>query len=143
MITFLHGDIFESGCEIPVNPVNTVGVAGAGLALQFKSRYPGWFQRYFDDCRSGLLYTGAVRMYPIDYGKRFVCCFPTKRSWRNPSQLEWIEDGLKDLKTKLAGHSCAVPRVGAGLGGLPYLAEVRPLIVDILGDCAEEIEVYE
>ena len=36
MIRFTQGNIFDSGCQALVNPVNCVGVMGKGLALQFK-----------------------------------------------------------------------------------------------------------
>lgn len=36
-VTIIHdGDIFTSKCNVLINPVNCVGVMGAGLALQFK-----------------------------------------------------------------------------------------------------------
>jgi len=40
MIKFVKGNIFESNAEALVNSVNTVGVMGKGIALQFKERFP-------------------------------------------------------------------------------------------------------
>lgn len=45
-----NGDIFESGCECLVNPVNCVGVMGKGLAKEFKSRYPSMYLTYKHAC---------------------------------------------------------------------------------------------
>ena len=39
MIKYVSGDIFNSKADVIVNPVNLVGVMGAGLAKQFKERY--------------------------------------------------------------------------------------------------------
>ena len=50
MIEFVKGDIFESHCFAAVNPVNCVGVMGAGLAKQFKERYPQMFKEYKKRC---------------------------------------------------------------------------------------------
>jgi O-acetyl-ADP-ribose deacetylase (regulator of RNase III) len=36
MIHFVKGNIFESDAEALVNAVNTVGVMGKGIALEFK-----------------------------------------------------------------------------------------------------------
>ena len=36
---FTTGNILESNAEALVNTVNTVGVMGKGIALQFKERY--------------------------------------------------------------------------------------------------------
>ena len=40
MIQYIKGNIFDSKAEALVNTVNTVGVMGKGLALQFKEAYP-------------------------------------------------------------------------------------------------------
>lgn len=47
MIEYIRGDIFSTNCEAIVCPVNTVGVMGKGLALEFKRRYaPDMFYTY-------------------------------------------------------------------------------------------------
>ena len=46
MIEFLSGDIFAADVEAVANAVNTRGVMGAGLALQFKNKYPWMFPEY-------------------------------------------------------------------------------------------------
>lgn len=147
MIHYVSGDIFSSGCDILVNPVNTVGVMGAGLALNFKSKYPGMFQRYFDDCRAGLLRVGEVKLYPVEHGKRFIANFPTKEHWGNSSKIEWIQDGLDDLREKLngvavSGKSIAFPKIGCGLGGLDW-EDVKPLLVKTFSDYEPVVEIYE
>jgi len=40
MIYYRTGDLFESNAEALVNTVNTFGVMGKGVALQFKKRFP-------------------------------------------------------------------------------------------------------
>lgn len=40
MIDFVHGDILQAETDALVNTVNTVGVMGKGVALQFKRRFP-------------------------------------------------------------------------------------------------------
>ena len=52
MLHFVHGDIFESQAKVLVNPVNCVGIMGAGLALQFKRRYPEEFNTYKIVCQN-------------------------------------------------------------------------------------------
>jgi len=39
MIKYITGNILESNAEAVVNTVNTVGVMGKGIALQFKKAY--------------------------------------------------------------------------------------------------------
>ena len=44
MITILHGNLLEAVADLYVNPVNTVGVMGAGVAKAFKLKYPDMYQ---------------------------------------------------------------------------------------------------
>jgi O-acetyl-ADP-ribose deacetylase (regulator of RNase III) len=46
MILFTKGNLLESKAEALVNTVNTVGVMGKGIALQFKERFPENFKVY-------------------------------------------------------------------------------------------------
>lgn len=40
MFLFKPGNILDSKCYALVNTVNTVGVMGKGIALQFKNEFP-------------------------------------------------------------------------------------------------------
>ncbi len=40
MIKYVKGNIFESPAQVIVNTVNTVGVMGKGIALEYKKKYP-------------------------------------------------------------------------------------------------------
>ncbi len=64
-----------------------------------------------------------------------VVCLPTKTTWRQGSDLELIERGCKALKLLAYQlnnspdvHEFFVPRLGAGLGGLDWEREVRPVV---------------
>jgi hypothetical protein len=46
LVSLVEVDIFVSSMQMLVNPVNTVGVMGRGLALQFKNMYPEMFLIY-------------------------------------------------------------------------------------------------
>ncbi len=124
MIRFARGNIFHSGCEALVNPVNCVGVMGKGLALQFKQRFPTNFASYAKACRAGELVPG--RMHLFDTGSPQPHCiinFPTKRHWRDASRLDDVAHGLAALARLIAANdirSTAVPPLGCGLGGLPW-----------------------
>ena len=47
----IQGDLFTSNAEVLVNGVNCRGLAGAGIALAFRSKYPGAYDKYNDDDR--------------------------------------------------------------------------------------------
>ena len=125
------GDIFDGTADILVNPVNTQGKMGAGLAKQFRTRYPEIDAPYRHDCRSGDLVIGTIGAYPTHDGKT-VICLPTKIHWQNPSRLSYIQSGLTALARWTELQDCrdrtiAIPPLGCGLGGLDW-AEVGPLI---------------
>ena len=148
MIRFTQGNLLEARAEALVNTVNTVGVMGKGIALMFKERFVENFRRYAAACKAGEVRVG--KMFVTETGEldgpRWVINFPTKQHWRAPSRLEWVEEGLRDLRRFLVEHqvrSVAIPPLGAGNGGLDW-ARVRPKIEDQLGDLEyTEILVYE
>jgi O-acetyl-ADP-ribose deacetylase (regulator of RNase III) len=64
MIEFVKkGDIFESDCEAITNAVNCIGVMGAGLALQFKKKFPAMFKEYKKLCNSKHLRPGSMYIW--------------------------------------------------------------------------------
>ncbi|MCC6489643.1 MAG: macro domain-containing protein [Candidatus Hydrogenedentes bacterium] len=148
MIRFTQGNILEAETEAAVNAVNSVGVMGKGIALAFKKAFPANFDAYAAACKRGDVGVGRMFVTRNDglVGPQWIINFPTKRHWRDPSRMEWIRDGLRDLArviTEEGIRSIAVPALGCGNGGLNW-AEVRAEIVSALGSLeGVEIVVYE
>jgi O-acetyl-ADP-ribose deacetylase (regulator of RNase III) len=120
MINYIIGDIFNSGMQTIVNPVNTQGVMGSGLALYFRILLPGMYKDYREICKKKLLKPGTLWLY--NYAKRWrVLCFPTKESWMSSSSYTIIEQGLQKFISTYKEKgitSVAFPILGAGLGKL-------------------------
>lgn len=139
-----HGSIFDSECEALVNPVNCVGVMGAGLALEFKKRFPGMFKSYIKDCDSGNLKIGHITVYiGLDYPA--VVNFPTKNHWKQKSKIEYIEQGLNalvDLMKNGFPESIAIPALGCGLGGLDWVDVERLIRLKLDGIDGLRVELY-
>ena len=137
-----NGDIFESQAQTIVNPVNCVGVMGAGLALGFKNKYPQMFSVYQKHCFSGDLTPGKLMLYKTD--KHWILNFPTKDHWINPSQMSYIEKGLEKFvsayKTK-GIISVAFPKLGCGRGGLDWV-QVKALMEKYLNNLEIEVFIY-
>ncbi len=146
MIRFLNGDIFASKAGTLVNPVNCRGVSGAGLAKEFKRRYPHMYDEYRMYCHAEEFRVGRPMLLMGSADPHIsILCFPTKDDWRDPSTLEIIEAGLKGLRDfgwTNFGTGIAFPALGCGLGGLEW-SKVKPLFEKYLGDWPIEIEVYE
>jgi O-acetyl-ADP-ribose deacetylase (regulator of RNase III) len=140
MLVEAEGNLLDAAADALVNTVNTVGVMGKGIALQFKQAYPANYRAYEAACRRGEVRLG--RMFVTETGvlgqPRLVINFPTKSHWRARSRLRDIEAGLADLRRVISDYaitSIAVPPLGCGNGGLDW-RDVRPLISDALGDLA-------
>lgn len=60
MIRFVKGNLLESSAQALVNTVNTVGVMGKGIALQFKEAYPNNYILYRKACKDKLVRVGSM-----------------------------------------------------------------------------------
>jgi len=138
----------DSSAEAFVNTVNTVGVMGKGIALQFKIEFPQNYAVYRDACLKHNLQIGqllTVADSSLLLGNRLIINFPTKTHWRLPSEYRYVEKGLQaldELITKKEIKSVALPALGCGNGGLDWLL-VKEMICRYLEPLDIVIEVYE
>ena len=143
-IKLVTGDILRDHAEAIVIPVNTLGIAGAGLARQWKIQYPNEHRLYGIVCKDKRFNIGKV-LPVISSPNRLFLCFPTKIVPHKRSELAWIEDGLSDLKRlipTLRIQSVALPALGCGLGGLDWKT-VRPLIEAAFANSPADVRLYE
>ncbi|MFI7543088.1 macro domain-containing protein [Actinoplanes sp. NPDC049599] len=130
------GNLLLAQVDALVNTVNTVGVAGKGIALQFRQAFPNNYKLYERASKRGEVEPG--RMFVTSTGQiqppHYIVNFPTKRHWRGASRIEDIEAGLQDLVRVIGEYgisSIAVPPLGCGNGGLIW-EDVRPLILQYM-----------
>ena len=133
MIIESKGNLMEADAEALVNTVNTVGVMGKGIALQFSRAFPDNLVAYEKVCKAKELCPGKMFVFQTSElnGPRWIVNFPTKRHWRGSSRIEDIQAGLQALIEEIRNrqiHSIAVPPLGCGNGGLDW-NKVQPLIV--------------
>lgn len=145
MIELTEGNLLKADAQALVNTVNTEGVMGKGIALQFKNAYPDMFKAYAEACKQGEVKLGKVQVYDlggIGDGPRWIVNFPTKGHWKSRSRLSDVEAGLQDLVQtirRLGIESIAVPPLGCGNGGLDW-SDVRPLI-ETAFYCVDNVQV--
>jgi O-acetyl-ADP-ribose deacetylase (regulator of RNase III) len=148
MIKYVKGNLLDSPAVALVNTVNTVGVMGKGIALQFKQAYPHNFAVYKNACRIGQVEIGkilAVKDRDLILGDKLIINLPTKTHWRLPSEYGYIERGLIALRAYLIENdikSLAMPAPGCGNGGLDWNL-VKPILEKYLGGLDSRIDVYE
>jgi len=148
MLKFTSGNLLESKCYALVNTVNTVGVMGKGIALQFKNEFPYNYKVYRKACQTRQLQIG--RLLPVKdrsllLGERLIINSPTKTHWRLPSAYTYIEQGLIALAKFIAEERIqviAVPALGCGNGGLDWLI-VKEMIYRHLEPVNAVIEIYQ
>lgn len=139
-----NGNIFNSKCQTIVNPINCVGVMGKGLALEMKNRFPDMFNKYKELCDKNLITIGKLWLYHSNNNNQSILNFPTKQHWKNDSQYEFIELGMKkflDTYKEKQIKSIAFPLLGCGNGKLnkddvinimlKYLSKCENIVVEI------------
>lgn len=148
MLKYVKGNLLEAEADAYVNTVNTVGVMGKGIALQFKTKFPHNYQMYLEACKLRTIDIGKLLVVTENYidGRKIIVNFPTKKEWFRKSQYTYIEEGLKDLVhviERFQIKSLALPPLGCGNGGLTW-SKVKVLIEKYLKDIPNTIiYIYE
>jgi len=103
------GNIFCSRAQTCVNTINCVGVMGAGIAFEYRLRYPDMFQQYRALCEQGQFSIGKLWIYKA--ADRWVLNFPTKKHWRYPSQEDFLHVSAERSLEIMLHHlgTCAIP----------------------------------
>lgn len=148
MIHYVKGNLFESTAQALVNTVNTVGVMGKGIALQFREAFPENYRIYRNVCLKKELNVGQMLVVtdsnPL-IGIKTIINFPTKTHWRLPSEYSYIEQGLQSLRQEIAVRnikSIAIPPLGSHNGGLDW-HRVKPMVENALTDLDCDVYIYE
>ncbi len=143
MLRYVKGSIFESPSKVLVNTVNTVGAMGKGVAKIFKQVYPDMFKEYQTFCQNNEIEIGKLWLYQTE--NKWILNFPTKKHWRYPSKIEYIEKGLIEFRERYSEwgiDSISFPPLGCGNGGLDFESQVKPLLEKYLGNLPITILIY-
>lgn len=132
------GDLFVYPADALVIPVNWTAnrngdaVMGAGVAKQAADRRPDLPFR-LGQVISDFPDDPHVCTFAAWPGKKLIT-FPTKRHWRNRSDINLISSMAEQLLEDAAGMlTIALPRLGCGRGGLSW-DQVRPILERYLDD---------
>ena len=148
MVVKKKGSMFTSSAQAYTCTVNCVGVMGAGIAKTFKQFYPYIYEPYRCKCKKGDIRPGvpfiicseSVNMNP------YILMFPTKYHWRNPSEYEWIDKGLKliiEVMDSKNLDSLALPYLGAGLGQLDKRRVEDMIFNELHKTTTKQIELWD
>jgi len=140
-IQIITGNIFTTNAQTLVNTINCEGVMGAGIALECRLRFPKMFERYQELCLNKQLVPGKLWIYRNQ--ERWILNFPTKNSWKHPSRLDYLEQGLDKLNAtwqEQGIQSIAFPVLGSDRGGLDENVVIA-LMSEKLAALSEQISV--
>jgi O-acetyl-ADP-ribose deacetylase (regulator of RNase III) len=156
-----EGDMFFSNMQTLTISVNIVGIMGKGLASRAKYQFPDVYVVYQDACRKKWLKMGKPYLYKreasfddelIDEpgtnaklnGVKWFLLFPTKRHWRENSDLSGIDEGLRWVAVNYKAEgikSIALPALGCGLGKLDW-RDVGPVMCRNLVKIGIPVAIY-
>lgn len=144
VIEWATGDLFAAD-DLPglAHGCNCAGAMGAGIAVEFKRRWPDMYEAYRRLCAEGRFQPGDVFVWEAP--DRVVFNLGTQRTWRTKATLEAIEASLRrtlELAAEKGVARIGVPRIGAGLGGLPW-ADVRAVLERVAADAPTTLVVFE
>jgi len=133
--------IFDIPADAFVNTINCVGIMGAGIALEFKKRFPKMYEDYKLQCSKHLIKPGDCYTYLDDENHVYLLGLAVKDDWRHWSTLEWIKWSIKSLKLAILENdikSVNMPLIG-GLNGRrgPYGKVLEPRGLTPPPNCAE------
>ena len=142
------GDIFSTTARGIGHGVNVSGVMGAGIAVQFKNRFPEMYVLYRANCLDGRISPGDTFVWPIvlHEGAKplFVYNIASQERPGADATLDWLGQGV----IKALAHAeqfgldkIALPRIGSGIGGLDE-AEVEALLTVIAESSPVDIELW-
>jgi O-acetyl-ADP-ribose deacetylase (regulator of RNase III) len=148
-IEYVSGDLFANryNAEALSHGCNCKGAMGAGVAKGFRERYPEMYEEYRKRCKADPreFNRGDSFLWKAD-DKPSVFNLGTQEDyWHNRASYEAIEQSLETMKHQADEEgilSIAMPRIGAGYGGLSW-KKVRPIIEQVFKDWPGTLYVHD
>lgn len=128
-VRFAKGDLFcDDRLDALAHGCNCAGAMGRGIAVEFKRRWPMMYQEYRKRCVDGRFGLGEIFVWQ-DEGMT-IFNLGTQPHWREPARIDAIRSAMAktvELGNSLGIKKLGLPRIGAGLGGIPW-QYVRPIL---------------
>jgi O-acetyl-ADP-ribose deacetylase (regulator of RNase III) len=143
------GSLFDSTADAYAHGVNTEGLMGAGIAVEFKHRWPDMYAEYKTYCKMGHIRPGTVftweqTVLEDDKPGTVIYNIASQDKPGPNARLEWFESALKQTikdAEMFEVKVIAMPRIGCGIGGLEW-EDVRDIIEHYAERSPVDIEVW-
>jgi O-acetyl-ADP-ribose deacetylase (regulator of RNase III) len=145
-VEYRTGDLFASDASGLAHGCNCQGVMCAGIAVQFRKRYPEMFKQYRERCLNGSFGVGSCFAWDAPDGKT-IYNLGTQPYPGACAKLEYIQTALTTMlrmptKKNQLIRTIALPRIGCGFGGLNWL-DVKKVIEQVAnGQSFTDLIVY-
>lgn len=121
-----QGDLFTTTSTSLGHGVNTCGVMGAGIAKEFRRRWPAMYREYVNACHaddpSRKLLAGGLLPWERPEGGWIYNLASQDLPGRH-ARLEWLAESAERALSHADSHevdTIALPRIGCGIGGLSW-----------------------
>jgi len=115
------GNLFDSTSVALGHGVNCQGIMGAGIAVEFKNRFPKNYEAYRTNCDLKFLRPGEAFVY-LEDGK-YIANLATQDKPGPDATYERVMYAAADAALQLSKHgvdTLAIPLIGCGIGGLEW-----------------------
>jgi O-acetyl-ADP-ribose deacetylase (regulator of RNase III) len=137
----IEGDLFELDVPALGHGNNCRGAMGAGIAVEFKRRYPDMYRAYRKRCLAGDFNLGDVFVWLAP--DRVIYNLATQPVPEPSATLDAIERSVRaalDDAEQRGIRRVGIPRIGAGLGGLAW-PDVESTLASVADDHPVELIV--
>ena len=143
-VVFTKGDIFAAeGLTSYAHGCNCAGAMGAGIAIEFKRRWPRMYEEYVVRCADRRFGLGDVFVW--SEGGATIYNLGMQEHWRKKSQLPALAKSMRTM-VELASNAgikrVGLPRIGAGLGGLDW-TRVKRVLTEVGAETEVSLQVFE
>lgn len=123
------GDLFTASTAAIGHGVNCRGLMGAGIAKEFRRRWPDMYSEYRKLCEERLLKPGQIYPYrfaidPTEVPAPWFVINIASQEYPGPdASYEWLDSGICNALAYCRERgivSLAIPRIGCGIGGLTW-----------------------
>jgi O-acetyl-ADP-ribose deacetylase (regulator of RNase III) len=147
MIEFTSGDILKATTEYIAHGVATGSQEGLGTGLAFKisSKWPDVQKQFKKYSHSNRFQGGDIFVVTPTADRVGVIYMATQPDMYHAS-VRFLNRSLRNLERHCSLHhvrTVALPKIGAGLGKLDWITDVKPLFLRHLASTVTLFQVYE
>lgn len=125
-----NGDIFTTDAKYIAHGVNCKGLMGAGIAKEFKQRFPEMHAGYVSRCADGRLTPGGFwvgtgmldgrTVLPVNLASQDEPGANARYNYLFSAVQTFAHEASHPARLHMYGGIVAIPEIGCGIGGLEW-----------------------